>query len=789
MSWFTAPPKSQRWVYALSALVTAGAAPSHAQTVQKRVAHVEDKDAPTIVQAEQISGRPERELILTRNADVVRDQTHLQADTACYRAVEDQVEANGHIKLNRFGDVYTGDDLKLRLDSGQGYITDPTYKFQVGSGQGKAQRVDFLNEDEALVVNGTYSTCEGPNPDWYLKADTLNLDSGRDVGTGSTTMIYFKDVPILYTPGMTFSLSGARRSGWLSPTPGFGSKGGAELLVPYYFNIAPNRDLTVYPKIIAKRGIQLGADARYMGETESGTYAGQTYVEFLGGDKEVKQNNDAIDAENAANLAAGNGVKTIDKRNPDRWMIKSTHTQSVATDWTAGWTLNAASDDNYPNDFSKTVASSTERQLLRELRTDYHGEYWNLTARAQNYQILQDPDAATDPSLTVARPYDRLPSINLHAARFDIGGFDWSFDAEVTRFWHPTLVRGDREVISPQISYPFIRPGYYITPKLMLNASAYQLDDNAVTTAANFTNRTPSVAVPTFSLDSGMVFERDAKLSGQAVTQTLEPRLFYVYTPYRDQSDLPNFDTALATFNMTQIFNENRFVGSDRIGDANQVTAAVVSRFLTPAGGEVLRLTFGQRYYFSDQRVQLTNTTPTNDTRSDLLLAATGRISPTWTFDSAIQYNQGDRQVQTSNYGVSWVPGAKKVLNLAYRYIRSSYTTSADGVRTSNADGIKNIELSGQWPLTQRLYGVARANYSAQDKRLLESLVGLEYKGDCWVFRMGAQRFVTTARNTSTPIFFQLELNGLSGLGIGNPLETLKKSIPGYQSLNPEFNR
>jgi LPS-assembly protein len=742
LRWLDASSTQHAWVYALTALVTVAAVPAYAQNKATRPVRVEDPNAVTTVWAEDIGGRPEREITLERDAEVVKDKTRVKSDTACYRQVEDEVEARGNVKIWRFGDYFTGDELKLNLESGQGYMTNPTYKMEVNNAQGKARRINFINQDEAVVVDGTYSTCQGPNPDWYLQSSTLNLDQGRDVGTAGKTIIYFKDVPILGTPAMSFSLSGARRSGWLSPMVGTGSKGGTEVMVPYYFNIAPNRDLTVYPKIIPQRGVQLGANARYLGESGGGLYAGETYFEYLPHDKQT---------------------------DTDRWTIKSTHSQDLAKDWSYSWNFRAASDDNYPNDFSKTVAGSAERQLLRELRTDYHGDWWTLTARVQKYQVLQDPDAVTDPSLFVSRPYDRLPAINYHAAKYDLGGFDLSFDSELTRFSHPTSINGTRLVAQPQISYPIVGPSYFITPKVMLNAATYSLDAYNGAAARDETR-----TVPTFSLDAGLVFERDTKLGGKDYTQTLEPRLFYVNTPYRDQSTIPIFDTAAATFNYTQLFSENRFVGSDRIGDANQLTAALVSRFLDSNGAEALRLAFGQRFYFRDQRVQLDASTPVVDARSDMLLSATGRISETWGFDSALQYNTTERQVTSSNYTVQWQPGQKRVLNVGYRYLRDSF---------------KNFEVSSQWPLSARWYGVGRISYSMSDKRILESLVGLEFNGDCWVFRMGAQRFVTTATKVSTPFFFQLELNGLSHLGVGNPLEAMKTSIAGYQRLNEGYGR
>lgn len=741
MSWFTAPPPSQRWAYALTALVTVTSGPLHAQTGQKK-ARVEDPNAPVIARAEEITGRPDREITLERNAELIKGATRLTADTACYNAVEDQATARGNVNMWRFGDRYKGDALQLNLDSGKGWILHPEYRMEFNNAQGNANRIDFLSEDLALVVDGTYSTCEGPNPDWYLKSSTLRLDTGRDVGVAGKTVVYFKGVPILGTPAMSFSLSGARRSGWLPPVPGFGSKGGAELLVPYYFNIAPNRDLTVYPRFISRRGLQMGATGRYIGETAAGSYGGQTHAELLVRDRVT---------------------------DTDRWLVNSVHSQALAPGWSYGWNLRGVSDDEYPSDFSKSVSNSAERQLLREIRTDYQRPYWSVAARVQNYQVLQDPAAEGNPSLAVPRPYDRLPQINFHAGRYDVGGFDWAVDAEATRFSHPTLISGNRAVVLPQLSFPFVRPGYYVTPKVMVHASKYDLDRDGNNLEA-MPGAQLSRVVPTFSLDSGMVFERDSTLFGRAITQTLEPRLFYVRTPFKDQSAFPNFDTAEASFNFAQIFTENRFAGSDRIADANQVTAALVSRYIEGNGAERLRLALGQRFYFDQQRVQLDPNAKLNQSRSDVLLAASGRVADNWSFDSAIQYNASNRSVFSSNYGAQWVAGPKKVVNAEYRYQRDSF---------------KNVDVSSQWPLSARWYGVGRLSYSLRDRKLLESLIGLEYKADCWVFRMGAQRFVTAEQRASTNTFFSLELTGLAAnIGPGNALETLYKSIPGYSRVN-----
>ena len=737
MSWIPVLAHQKRFLPILTALVTAASwqSSAHAQTTAKRP-KTDDTNAPATIRAEQMTGRPDREIELERDVEVIRGETTINADKAIYRQVEDEVEAEGHVRILRYGDRYKGDALKLNLESGAGFITHPEYKLQLNNAQGKAERVIFENEERSTVFDGTYSTCEGPDPDWYLKTSTLQLDRGRDVGLATKSVVFFKGVPILGLPLMSFPLSNARKSGVLPPTFGATSKGGPELVIPYYFNIAPNRDLTLYPKFITRRGLQLGANGRYLGET----YAGETSIEVLPNDRQT---------------------------NTTRYAAASTHNQTLAPGLSLAWNLNTASDNDYPSDFSQNVTASSQRLLPRDVNLAYAGEFWNANLHTSNYKLLQDPITP------IARPYDRLPQLTLHAGREDVQGFDWSVDTELSRFTLPDdalagRTRGDRAVINPRIAYPLIGPGYFVTPKLSLHATSYSLQ-NPAQGPASF-----SRVLPTFSLDSGLLFERDSHFFGMPATQTLEPRLFYVKTPFRDQQLYPNFDSALATFNFTQIFSENRFSGSDRISDANQLTAALISRYLEPSGAERLRLAFGQRFYFNQQRVSLNaSDVASNETKSDLLLAAEGRLSHSLRLNSAAQYSQSLSQLSSANLGVQWQPAEKRVLNAEYRFIRGS----GDPVT------LKQINLSGQWPVSERWYAVGRVSYSVPDRKTVDGLLGAEYKADCWIFRLVGQRYVTATQDSSSAVFLQLELNGLSRLG-SSPLEALRRNIPGYQQLN-----
>jgi LPS-assembly protein len=402
----------------------------------------------------------------------------------------------------------------------------------------------------------------------------------------------------------------------------------------------------------------------------------------------------------------------------------------------------------------------------------YNGGWWIATARAQRFQTLQDPGNPVIP------PYDRLPQFTLNATRQYVGGVDLGLNSEFVKFnrgsgfagaiagVNTSDVIGSRLTFYPSASLPLIMPGAYLTPKLGFSSTSYSLARNPVDTP-----ETIHRALPIASVDSGLTFERDTDFAGRSFRQTLEPRLYYLYVPFRDQSKIPLFDTGLADFNYATIFSENLFNGGDRIADANQLTVAATTRLVSPTGGqEVLKATVGQRYYFQNQQVTLNdNVTPTRtDKTSDFLAALSGRISRYWTLDSALQYNPQRNFFDRLGIGARFQPETTKVLNLGYRFTRGS---------------LNQADVSAQWPLGGAWYGVGRYNYSLRDGRLVEALGGFEYNAGCWIGRVVFQRFAAATGSFSSGVFVQLELNGFSRIG-SNPLETLKRNIPGYSRLN-----
>ncbi|HXA46274.1 MAG TPA: LPS assembly protein LptD, partial [Burkholderiaceae bacterium] len=406
----------------------------------KRDKSKSDKNCPQTAEAETITGSPDRVLNLYDDVEVAQCDTDIVADKATYNVVEDQIEASGRVRMTRFGDLFIGDELKLRMDTGLGYMLDPDYHLASNNAQGHAPRIDFEGEDRAKVIKGTYSTCEGPDPDWYLKSATMDIDRSTDTGVGHNAVLYFEGVPVLFAPEMPFPLSDTRKSGFLAPSEGGSNRGGLQIETPYYFNIAPNRDLTLFPTWIQDRGLQIGADARYL----EPSFYGETKLEVLPHDRLT---------------------------GTDRWAISSVHNEILAPGWNMFWIYNGASDDNYPNDFTRSITNASQRLLSRDLSLSYGSAFWSVQLNFTGFQVLQDPSNIITP------PYEQLPQFLAHAGRQDVNGFDWSTDFSAVRFWQPDMVVGDRYTFTPSLSYPIITPSGFLTPKISLNLTQYELQN------------------------------------------------------------------------------------------------------------------------------------------------------------------------------------------------------------------------------------------------------------------------------------------------------------------------
>ncbi|MBI3528602.1 MAG: LPS-assembly protein LptD [Betaproteobacteria bacterium] len=689
------------------------------------IPYVLGRDEPTdlFVDADHVEGHQEQELEAAGSVRLRKRGTAIFSDQLHLSFPDQQFTATGHVRFEKEGDVITGDQLFYDLDNDSGYIDKPAYRLLRYGARGDAGRLVAENRDLYKIDKATYTNCDVGDDDWFMRIDRLELDRLRDIGVAHNATVVFKGVPILYSPYLDFSLSGRRKTGLLPPTIGSTGQSGFEYTQPFYWNIAPNRDATIAPRLLAKRGVLMNGDFRYLEPDLKGEMRG----EYLPDDRQKDQT---------------------------RYAYSWQHQQNFGNGFSGALDLQGVSDDTYFTDLSDKIAATSQTNLNRQGNLFYDGDWWNLNTRVQRFQTLQDPLAPVVP------PYARMPQITLNMNRPTDVHLDFGLQGEYVEFVHPTLLNGRREILYPSISAPFQTSFFYLTPKVGYHTTNYSFEDpNRAGESRN---------LPIYSVDSALTFERETALWGRAFLQTLEPRLYYVYIPFRPQDQLPNFDTALADFNLAQIFTENRFSGGDRINDANQLTAAVTSRLIDPDNGdEQLRFTLGQRYYFKQQQVSLTPALPGSD-RSDVLAAATGQITKHWFTDLGMQYSVNDNRTERSNAVLRYQPDVGKVVNFGYRFTR---------------DTLEQVDLSTEWPIGGRWTGLARYNYTLRDRRLLEGLLGVEYNAGCWAARFVLHRFVSATQEYVNAMFFQLELNGVSRIG-SSPLELLRQNITGYTKTN-----
>ena len=767
---------SNAWAQTVAPTADADNAPLHLKSspmLLETPAEADGDAVPIFMFGDRLSGRPNLDTTLDGNAELRRGKSSIRGDRIEFYQPDDTMTSRGNVRINSAGNQFEGSELKLKIDTFEGYFLQPSYRFLINGGNGSASRIDFLDQQRLVATNATFTTCERGDeatwsPAWQLTGTSFKFDQEAETGEALGAVLRFKDVPILAFPAISFPLSSKRKSGLLPPTFNLDGTSGFEVAQPYYFNIAPNRDATLTPTVMSKRGLDLGGEFRYL---EPG-YVGRLRANLMPSDK---------------------------LRDTRRWSYALEHSGSLASGFSAignlglNLNLNRVSDNDYWRDFPRSSTSLTQRLLSSDASLSWSRGYATASLRALKWQTLQDPLAPIVP------PYDRLPQFTAAYTRVNtpvagIGGFDWSVSSDFTRFSSDRLLtqqpNSDRAVAIASVSRPWIAPGGYITPRFQVHATSYRFDAPLASGAGPLSEaRAATRVVPTFSLDAGLQYERKTQVFDRDFTQTLEPRAFYVRTPFRDQALLPNYDSGANDFNFATVFTENAFVGNDRISDANLLTLGVTSRLIdAQTGNEAVRVGVAQRLRFSDQQVTLPGGVPATDRISDLLFGTTVNWTPQWSFDSTVQYNPKLGVSERSTFGVRYSPSNYRVVSAALRRQRNLSNSIDVGWQWPINDlwGDKGKDLgAGRGQGGGRYYGVGRLNYSFQDKKLVDAVAGLEYDGCCWIGRVVVQRTQSSAATANTRLLFQLELVGFSRLG-ASPLNVLKSNIPRYQFLRDQ---
>ena len=740
-----------------------------------------------VITAEKLSSVIDQQSKAEGHAELRYGDVLLRAAQVTYGQADDLAHATGDVELSSGGNIFRGPDLQLYVSRFEGEFLNPNYFFSVTGGSGHAERISFSDQKHVLAVAGTYSSCpivDNQEPDWQIHADRLALDFDANVGVATGGVLRFLGVPILAAPSLSFALNNQRKSGWLPPNISLDNRSGFEFGLPYYWNIAPERDATLTPFVMTKRGVGLDSEFRYL----EPDHKGQLNLNLLPNDRVFGHS---------------------------RWATELDNSGTLPHDWRYQLRAERVSDDDYWKDMPQRMHSKTPRLLGQDLQfgRDHQLAWGNIESylRVQHWQALQ----GTDETAQFITPYQRSPQLGIRATtksddavldgftpwgrsarlegsvELEYNRFDLADDALPVQRQNGAVQGGERVHLLAHASAPIGGAGWWVIPRVAVNSASYRLDQPTVDGRLSM-----SRTIPTFSLDSGLIFERDSSLFGRAMRQTLEPRVLYVNTPYRAQQNLPNFDSAAKDFNFDSIYSENQFTGVDRVSDAHTLTLGAISRWINPQQGEeVLRLGLVQRVQFRDQQIT-PDGTPATQRFSDLLLLAAAHLNEHWWAEGTLQFNPETNRSERTVMRARYSPGAFRTVSVAYRLARGqseqvevAWQWPLYGAATASGGEDKREAIrsgassgggcSGSW------YSAGRVQYSLFDKRLTDSVAGVEYDAGCWVMRVGIQRQSTGRAETNTRLMLQLELVGLSQLG-SNALKVLRDNVPGYRQLTSD---
>lgn len=691
-------------------------------------------DAPVEITADTaVAELDPEQAVFSGNVQLSQDGMQLQADEITLDRAAGRVDARGDLLLSSPDIRFSGSSATYSLTTGEAQVEQAHYRIPATRARGDAEKADFLGNGVSRFDTITYTTCAPGDSSWLLSAESLELDQNEGLGKATNASLRFLGVPLLYAPRFTFPIDDRRRSGVLVPTVGYSSNTGTDISVPYYFNLAENYDLTLTPRLMSKRGLMLGGEFRFLTETTHGALT----AELLPDDR-VRD--------------TGSSTRGAVSFRSRTWFNQRTE---------ANLRLNYVSDSDYLSDLGRSLAATSATHVRRSGELVYHADTWDLTGRVQYYQTVDDTIAFAN------RPYSQLPVIRLGLENpGGPGGTTYHLDAEYINFYRRNSVRGHRIDLAPALSLPLGEAWWFVEPKVGARYTAYDLTDQLAGLDAS-----PSHGTGLLNLDAGLYFDRAISWFGNAATQTLEPRAYYLFVPSSSQSDQPLFDTTVLDFNFDNLFRENRFNGPDRVGDANQLTLALTSRVNSEVTGEeLLRASVGQILYFDDRDVMLGNEADVDESTSAIVGEIAARLGGGWRTRAGLQWDPHDGNDGTIDQALaqlSYRDDQRHVANAAYRL--------RDGV-------VSQTDLAFYWPLSERLSLVGRHYYSLRESRLLEALAGIEYGKCCWRIRALARRYTDSNGNDHNLAFMlQLELNGLGRLG-DDIDSTLERGIYGYRT-------
>lgn len=697
---------------------------------------------------------------LEGNVNITQGNKRFQADNMLLLRKNEAIQKiEAHSNL-----ILTQPDVRVEANSG---FWDPQnnvfnlesidYRYYPRQARGRAKKV-MLSPSKIILYNGTYTTCAPCTNTWELSAQklTLNKDSGR--GQGCNMLFKIKDVPVFYWPYLDFPIDAKRHSGFLAPRASSTSNSGFELALPFYWNIAPNFDYMIIPRILSERGVDFQNQFRYLTPNS----VGHIHFNFLPHDK----------------------TYPVEKLN--RIKLDIQHEHRFFKNWKGNIDFNYVGDNNYFVDLEQDIDNASITKLLQQVALSYSSLHWDHVFQLEKYQILYPLDGPI-----YKDDYHREPQWAFHALYPQQAyGLTFELDGAFTHFTHHTnpidghpVTIGQRYQARPGISLPLETPYSYFKPRVQLD---YLRDDLQLSEFDEAFHKPSHLSriIPLIDINTGLVFEKPYRYG---YWQTIEPKLYYLYVPYVNQNDYPNFDSGNIDFSFEQQFRDNRFSGRDRVGDTNQITTALTSRFYNAYNEELIRLNIGEIFYFADRKTTLypTHFLPKSlrRTHSDLVINLDIYPNKNWSFSSGIEWDPQTTDTNKAFVSFQYLPGIGKVINLDYYWMKCDPGQPLTLAGTHHA--LEQIDASFTWPLYRKLSLLGQAHYDFQENRMVTMLGGLEYQSCCLAYQLVGSRYLKPNNGLVEPvyehgIFFQIMFKGLTTLSFSGADRHLATAIPGY---------
>ena len=722
-----------------------------------------------VIEGDSLESILDRKLRATGNASIIKGDQSITADFIEYDQISEELYAKGQIIITTPDLELKGTELEMSLAENTGTIANGSFVANInktfsieqaddGSNisevktskfnnklRGTATKIFLEGEDKKNLEFAKVTTCEADQNEWFITSQETVIDQSSGNIKAKDAVLSIRGVPIMYSPYIDFSMNSQRRSGWLLPTAGTTTTSGFEMSIPYYFNLSPTHDATITTRNMAKRGLQFDGEYRYLSENFQGT----SNIQYLHKDRDSDIDN--------------------------RYLLNVKHKHNFGHGFTGTIDYEKVknNDNNYFADMSTSIAVTSQVSLRQTAHLDY-AMTDDLSDISASFKVQEFQN------LTSKSPYELKPSFNVSFLK------DWEDNADQALFLQTNanfmydqfdkgdnakdnIATGSRISSTPSISFPMEASFGFLKPKLIANLRHYDLDDASTSKK--------SLAIPSLSLDSGLYLDRPFKLSGYNFTQTLEPRIFYTYTPYKDQSDIPYFDTSLNELNTSTIFQENQFSGQDRVMDSNAITTALATRIIDDSGYDWMLLTMAQRFYFSDRKVleedKYASSSYKGD-KSDFLVGAQANLTKSLKLTSDYEYNFSEDVTNKFTAAARFTPEPGKVLNASYRMVLNPSSGEYD---------VKQYLLSGQWPLSYGWSALGSYNYDIYERHDIESMLGAEYDAGCWTAQFMFHRLqLATERQATNTFFMMLEIGDLGSFGQGDKaslFETMNRTVQG----------